>query len=63
VALEVLGRVEFDTQLAQGGYQTFLRRAADPAGLSAAVNALERGARDEAILAGILLPPEYSSLI
>ncbi len=47
------------THRVQGFYQTYLHRAADPAGMSALVGGLERGLRDETALALLLGSDEY----
>src|SRR5262249_3239773 len=59
VSSQVLGSAEYFTHLVQDFYTRFLHRAADPLGLTNAVNALEHGGTDETIIAGILGSDEY----
>jgi hypothetical protein len=68
-ALQFLTALEYDTDLVDGGpvhyapmwqgfYSGFLHRAAEPAGLSGWVGALQGGMSDQAVLAGTLGSPE-----
>jgi hypothetical protein len=59
IALAVLQSVEADTILVNDLYLQFLKRPADPLGLALAVNNLQHGAPDEAIIAVLIGSPEY----
>jgi hypothetical protein len=59
VADDVFGSVEFQRDLVQSDYRTFLRRSTDPAGLNLWVSELQHGARHDDILAAILGSDEY----
>jgi hypothetical protein len=63
VALAVLTSLEFRENLVQGYYQSFLHRAADPGGLGAFVGDLERGDRDELVIAAIVGSDEYFQML
>lgn len=59
VAFGVLTSLEADRVLVDSLYETFLRRPAEPEGLDFAVNAMQQGMRDEALIAAILTSEEY----
>jgi uncharacterized repeat protein (TIGR01451 family) len=59
VADDVFASPEFQRDLVQSDYLTFLRRPTDPAGLNLWVSELQHGARQEDILAAILGSDEY----
>jgi hypothetical protein len=58
VSVAFLTSQEYRTELVQADYLTFLLRQADPGGLAAWVNALNAGATDQEVLAGIFGSPE-----
>ncbi len=59
VALKVLVSVEADSVLVNAFYQTYLRRAADAGGLNNFVSQLQKGVRDEAVIAQLVASDEY----
>jgi hypothetical protein len=59
VASAIFGSLEYQQDLAQGLYQQFLSRPADASELSAAVKALQGGARDEAVIADLVDSAEF----
>jgi hypothetical protein len=59
VALIVVSSSEAEARVVQALYQTFVHRPADQAGLNFYVNALQHGARFEAVVADIVGSQEY----
>jgi hypothetical protein len=59
VAERIFASTEFRHDLVQSYYQRFLNRTADTGGLNAFTNALNKGARDEDVIAGIVSSQEY----
>jgi hypothetical protein len=58
VSTAFLTSPEYRTDLVQADYLTFLLRQADPGGLDHWLNALNAGAKDQEVLAGIFGSPE-----
>jgi hypothetical protein len=61
VAAVVFGSAEYSANLAEGLYQRYLRRPADPAGLLGMVHSLQSGMTDEQAIAILLASAEYST--
>jgi PKD repeat protein len=59
VAAAIFGSQEYDQDLVQKFYQTYLHRAADSTGLNGFVNQLQSGSRDEAVILAIVTSGEY----
>jgi uncharacterized protein (TIGR03118 family) len=59
VATIIFTSPEFRQDLVQGDYLQFLHRPADPTGLAAFTNALNMGARDEQVNAGLIGSAEF----
>jgi hypothetical protein len=59
VVTAIVTSAEYRQNLVQSYYQRFLHRTAEPGGLAAWVADLQGGARDEAVIAGIISSQEY----
>jgi hypothetical protein len=59
ISLGVFVSTEFRNNLINGYFQQFLNRAADPTGLGAFLTVLQRGGREEQVIASIVGSAEY----
>ena len=62
VAAMVFGSSEYEQNLVQGYFESFLQRQADSSGLAAFASMLQQGELDQAVIASILSSQEYYQL-